>query len=229
MEEIEELKCHLTLALFPIYQKYSHHFSLRNTSDTNTKGHWFSLLVREEKKKGKKLLSMYHTGLHTKALGSKNKRVWKIFIIRAWREKWYLRKLGLYRFKFAPAIVPELTGSQLWHRRSTSLCLTLLSRCSALFLSIWGFLVRLQDSLRTHYCDPLWIFQRIEKRGWHYIRKKVVTSRYQMTGHDYRRLSDNLHLYSSWTYMSSLQLHSNIRIPTEQTTQNSFYSLGHYA
>lgn len=39
MEEIEELEYHLTLALFSVYQKHRHHFSLRDVSDANTKGH----------------------------------------------------------------------------------------------------------------------------------------------------------------------------------------------
>lgn len=125
------------------------------------------------------VLSQYHTGLWTKALGSKNKRISKILLER---EKWSLRKLGLYRFKFAFAIVPDLNDSQLSQTQlEPSLWLTVLSKCSAVFSKIWGLLVRFQNFLEAFYRDPLWIFHSMEKWGWHHLRKKVMTSWYQMT------------------------------------------------
>ena len=90
-----------------------------------------------------------------------------------------------------------------------SLWLTLLSKCSAAFLSIWGLLVRFQDSLRAFYCDPLWISQSTEQRDWHHIREKVVTSRYQMTlkmvtegegGQTTYSRAAHKHIWSHWNF-----------------------------
>lgn len=52
MEEMEGLECYVILALFPIYQKQCHHFSLRNIVEASTRAtDPLFLLGREGKKK----------------------------------------------------------------------------------------------------------------------------------------------------------------------------------